>query len=119
MQIKTKMMILSFLLVGQAQACEERALSKSYQLIEASKCGHTAKIELLLKSGADINATDIYEHTSLKWAIIEKQTEAFDLLLEKGADINQKDRIRRNALYWAQVYERHDMIAKLRAKGAL
>lgn len=48
-------------------------------------------VELLINSGANINARDIYGNTPLLVAILKKDTATAALLLEKGANPNVKN----------------------------
>ncbi len=58
-------------------------------LVWASKSGHTAVLERLVRAGAHLNA-DPYRGTALIWAAVSNRKETAAWLLDHGANINQK-----------------------------
>ena len=60
--------------------------NKSALLITAADYGQKEAIELLIKSGADVNYKDNHEITPLLCAIFEDHVEAAECLIRHGAD---------------------------------
>jgi len=76
--------------------------------LEAAKSGDKAKVERLLKAGADVDAKDHYGMTALMWASKNGHKETVDILIKNKADVNAKDNNNgMTALMWAswQGYE--------------
>ena len=67
-------------------------------LMVASSCGHSAIVELLLKSGADIDLQNKWGVSALMTAAYQCQHETVKLLLEKSANVNLKDTNNNSAL---------------------
>uniref|UniRef100_A0A3B3YKF5 Uncharacterized protein n=1 Tax=Poecilia mexicana TaxID=48701 RepID=A0A3B3YKF5_9TELE len=65
-------------------------LDGRYPLHYAADFGHLKVVEYLLEKGADINAKDKHELTSLMCASLEGHCDCVKILLEKGADKNIK-----------------------------
>jgi uncharacterized protein len=57
-------------------------------LAEAAAEGHTGKLEVLVSSGADVNAQGIEGMTTLLWAVLQSSKAGASWLLEHGADPN-------------------------------
>jgi ankyrin repeat protein len=57
-------------------------------LIIASKEDDIPMVELLLKHGADVNATGYEISTALLWSVVNHNIELINLLLSHGADVN-------------------------------
>ena len=68
--------------------------------------------------GAQIDAIDSFEGTSLHNAAFQGHTETCALLLEKGADIRKCDDHNATALHLAAVNGRTDAVKLLLEKGA-
>jgi ankyrin repeat protein len=64
------------------------SLSVAGELHKAVEMGDLAKVEALIKSGADVNEKDSMEYTPLNHAAIFGKKEIAVLLIEKGADVN-------------------------------
>ena len=60
-------------------------------LLIAANEGHTEIVKMLLDHGADINAQNCYNRTSLMRATNQNDFETVKLLLDYGADVNVKD----------------------------
>jgi ankyrin repeat protein len=61
-------------------------------LIHAAEGGHKEIVELLIASGADLNAhIHLAGSTPLHYAALFGQKEIAELLIAKGADVNAKD----------------------------
>jgi len=58
-------------------------------------------VEMLLKHGADVNATTKYGRTPLHMAVSKGKTDTAELLLESGAEVDARDRV----LGWTALYE--------------
>ncbi|PGH05438.1 hypothetical protein GX51_02962 [Blastomyces parvus] len=62
--------------------------------------GHEPTVRVLLRRGADVNSSHMYQDTALHWAAVRQETIA-SLLLENGADIHAKNDDGQTALCWA------------------
>ena len=67
-------------------------LDKNVMLLSAVVAGHIGAIQVLLDKGADINANNQMEATTLMKAIQHKQVKVIQFLLDKGADIKALDK---------------------------
>ncbi|KAI9855648.1 MAG: hypothetical protein M1813_009694 [Trichoglossum hirsutum] len=63
--------------------------------------GNLALVETLLRRGADIKATDLYQYTALHLAVLHGNVALVESLLWHGADIEAVDVYQRTALYMA------------------
>ena len=70
-------------------------------LISAVRAGKTESVEELLKSGADVNATDEDGNTSLMTAIKVGSNPVFQLLINYGANVNAENKKGETALHLA------------------
>jgi ankyrin repeat protein len=61
-------------------------------MIAARTDGATDAVNLLLKRGAAVNATDSVQSTALMWAVRSNHPEAVDLLIHHDAEINARTR---------------------------
>ena len=105
----------------------ERILSESEQETErknktgenalclASQYGHLRSVQILLNSGADVNAERGFYGTALQAASMRGHAEIVKLLLEKDANVNAEGGFYGNALY-AGSKEGHAEIVKLLLK---
>lgn len=61
-------------------------------LIKACERGHNSVVQLLLRSGADINMTNLVGYTALQWVSrFTERSDMVELLLQYGnVDINTK-----------------------------
>lgn len=60
------------------------------QLLKAASAGDLAVVSEALGRGANVNAKDEYDNTSLNWAALWGYREVVERLLEAGADIENK-----------------------------
>lgn len=60
-------------------------------LMHASKYGYVEIVDLLIKSGADVNAGSISNHTALMLASNFSHHEIMKILLDHGADVFAQD----------------------------
>src|SRR5271166_3295785 len=65
----------------------------------ASKKGAKQVAELLIKQGADLEATDEEGETPLHWAATWNKPEIVELLVTNGANVNAKDRSLRTPIH--------------------
>ena len=61
-------------------------------LMELAKQGHLNKVELVLKSGADVNAYDKSDFTALLYAAKRICGYSVAKLVEAGADVNARSK---------------------------
>ena len=87
-------------------------------LHQAANIGSSALTELLLASGADINAINLQLNTPLHEAIRAKKLEVGRLLVEKGADIQRQNINQKSPLHFAAQYDQMEIGELLIAKGA-
>jgi ankyrin repeat protein len=75
--------------------------------------------ELLINSGAKVNAADAFERTPLHWAAMKGSKEVVQLLINHRANLNPKGRDRSASPLWLATTEKHnDVVSLLRRKGA-
>lgn len=77
-----------------------------------------AKAELLIRYGADVNATDKAGKTALIWAAEDRMLPVVKLLLARGAHINARTKNGNTALQWARVNHDVKMVRFLQGAGA-
>ncbi|MDB6096977.1 MAG: hypothetical protein JWM09_1255 [Francisellaceae bacterium] len=69
---------------------EDNAEENGTALIDAAACGQVSTVKFLLDIGANINATDSDELSSLHWAIEEKELEVVEILIKYVQKNNDK-----------------------------
>lgn len=84
----------------------------------AAHRGDVAQIQALLRSKADVNATDAYGRTPLHVATFARQREAIKALAQGGADLNRLESDRYDAVTIAAVADDEDSLRVLLALGA-
>ena len=94
------------------------SMQKIAPLHIASFCGFETIINILLEKGADINALDSDEYTSLMQAILHKHDAVINLLLEKGAHVEINSRNQQTALHIAVQCSNESVVRLLLEKGA-
>jgi ankyrin repeat protein len=87
-------------------------------LIETAWNGRKELVELLLKSGADLKATDKSGKTALHWAAKSYNAEVVQLLLESGADIMAEDDTGQTPLHIAALDGDSEIVQLLLQSGA-
>ena len=85
-------LIYILLLAPVTLAQKPEKLSGSELLHQAALRGHTLSIEMLLKLGVEVNATDKQGRTALHDACLKGHVNAARLLLDRGAKINARDK---------------------------
>lgn len=70
-------------------------------LITASSSGNNAKVEALLKDGADVNALGKFGGTALSFAVSGHHKDAAELLLDHRANVNSTNSTGWSALFYA------------------
>lgn len=75
-------------------------------------------IQPLIASGADVNASTVYQYTPLMFAACQNRTISAGYLLDNGAAINVKGQLGRTALHFAIEYNAHDVLRLLLERGA-
>ncbi len=79
----------------------------------AAMKGNEDIVKLLLERGADLEATDVYQGTSLYSAIEGKSEATVRLLLDKGANLKAKDSDGDTPLHWAAIRGAEDIVKLL------
>jgi len=87
-------------------------------LHEAALAGDIAQVQLLISSGADVNAKDKTGYTPLFYAAQKGQKEVAELLIGAGANVNTKDQYGNTPLHYAAVSGHYDMCEVLVSNGA-
>ena len=104
-------------LAHEDNLCEDKWLMNK-ALCEAAWMGKAEAVKLLIKEGADINATDGLGWTPLHEAAWMGRAEVARLLIEKGADVNATDREGNIPLHRAVKRGRAEVARLLIEKGA-
>ena len=95
---------------------EQKMPTKS--LHEAAMAGDVEQVQLLISSGADVNATDNTGYTPLFYAAQNSQQKVAELLIGAGANVNTKDQYGNTPLHYAAVSGHYDMCEVLVSNGA-
>ena len=80
---------------------------------------NTESLKNLIEKGADVNAKNKYEQTTLHYAAREGHTEIVEFLIEKGADVNAKDKYGWTPLRLAAENDHTEIVKSLLANGGL
>src|SRR5579872_4247273 len=75
----------------------------SRDLLFAIRDGDHARVQMLLRAGADVNTRDADGTTALMHSVIESDVTMIKLLLDSGAEINAKNALGSSALMYAAV----------------
>ncbi|MBT3584377.1 MAG: ankyrin repeat domain-containing protein [Halobacteriovoraceae bacterium] len=92
--------------------------NKFTPLIIAAGKGDKAMAELLLDSGAEVDADDKKKRTPLMWAAWKGHPEIVEILIENDADLNAKSFTGASAIFFAQRSKRDDIKEMLIDAGA-
>ncbi|WP_341820609.1 ankyrin repeat domain-containing protein [Wolbachia endosymbiont (group A) of Myopa testacea] len=87
-------------------------------LLKAAKDDNLDQFRGLLGRGADVNAKDRGNWTSLHYAAMSNNLEVAKLLIERGADVNAKDHYNKTPLHWAAMESSFDVAKLLIERGA-
>lgn len=69
--------------------------------MRAAHCNNKKAVRLLLQTGVDPNASNIFGHTALRFALVNKNLDMVNLLLQAGADPDYADEVGHTDLMWA------------------
>jgi len=87
-------------------------------LHDAAMTGDVEQLQLLISSGADVNARDMMGYTPLFYAVQGGQKKAAELLIGGGANVNARDGYGNTPLHHAAVRGHYDMCEVLVSNGA-
>lgn len=87
-------------------------------LVLATYHGQTEITEILIHSGADINAQDAAGNTALMGVCFKGHPEIADLLIKKGADIDVQNHNGATALIYAVTFNQQKIVEMLVGKDA-
>ena len=88
------------------------------QLIKEAEIGNLSGVEVLIESGADINATDEVKQTALMKAVINQHQDISSFLIEKGADLDRQDCFKNTALMYTVLGAQEDLFKQMLLNGA-
>jgi ankyrin repeat protein len=77
--------------------------AESRDLLLAIRDGDHARVQKLLRAGADVNTRDFDGTTALMHSVIESDVTMMKLLLDSGAEVNAKNTLGSTALMYAAV----------------
>jgi ankyrin repeat protein len=107
------------LLASGAKVDATTRLGAATPLFMACRNGNAAVIDLLIKSGGDVNSADEHGTTPLMMAAAAGNPEAVKILIEHGANVNAREGAHgQTALMFAAALGRADAIRVLSAHGA-
>ncbi len=113
-------LILSGIIVSKGVAQNmDRDPSRDIELLIACEEGRLTAVQVLLKEGADVNATDPeYGGSCLHWASYNGHRRVAELLIEKGADVHARNKDGRTPLMLAAGRGQNSTVKLLVAHGA-
>jgi ankyrin repeat protein len=103
------------ILKGDKRPLIERDSAGTPLLVLAVKQGDPAMVEMLIRSGADVDASN---GSPLLWAAQNGREDMVRLLLDKGADINRGDNTYKTPLAYAKEAGHTAIVDLLLARGA-
>ena len=83
------------------------------ELFEAAEKGDRSKVQVLLKTGIDVNSRDVIGQSVLSRALFARHSGIVRILLDKGANVNAKDDCGETALHKACYLGRDDVVKVL------
>ncbi|XP_062498833.1 poly [ADP-ribose] polymerase tankyrase-1-like isoform X2 [Corticium candelabrum] len=86
-------------------------------LMQACLNGNKEMVELLLRSGSDVNKTDKGGWTALHHAANDNLSKVVPILLENGCDMNKKDNIGWTTLHYAAIDNHSNVVRILLENG--
>ena len=84
----------------------------------AAQKGFVGSIDMLVRAGAKVDATDAIGRTAVHYAAMGDHAAAIDALRRLGANISQVDRFGNTPLHIASEYEQDHAVKALLAYGA-
>ena len=86
-------------------------------LIQSVIFNHPSMVQLLLRHGANVNATDNNHQSALMFAAVNGHLQVAELLIQNGADLKQKDEDGNNSLMLSVMNNKLDMVKLLLEDG--
>ena len=93
--------------------CLTRNLILVQLIFSAAAFNHSRIVDILLESGADLEAKDMLEMTPLLMAVTHGSVQAVKLLVDQGADLTATDSSLNSALHLAIMYRKPEMVKAL------
>ena len=110
--------IAGLLLEAKAEVDARVVSSGATPLMLAAQNGKPELVNLLLASGAQVEAADLTRHTALHYATLSSEASNAVVLLTHGAPVNAADETGATALHYAANSGRLDLVELLLAHGA-
>ena len=111
--LTTVKVIVSTILVQPETFLSPRNLIIIQLTSSAAAFNHSRIVEILLESGADLEAKDMLEMTPLLMAVTHGAVQAAKLLVDHGADTTATDSSLNSALHLAIMYRKPEMVKAL------
>ena len=111
--LTTVKVIVSTILVQRETFLSPRNLIIIQLTSSAAAFNHSRIVEILLESGADLEAKDMLEMTPLLMAVTHGAVQAAKLLVDHGADTTATDSSLNSALHLAIMYRKPEMVKAL------
>ena len=92
--------------------------SAEQRLMEAAFSGELEEVQRRVSEGADVNAADPENRTSLMWAAFNGHAAVIDFLLDEGGELDGKDSSGRTALMYASSGPFAEAVGRLLERGA-
>ena len=103
---------------GANLECRNQSLCTALMYAAHNEAGNSESVELLLKSGADVNAINVDDRTPLLFACVAGNHSSVRLLLEAGASVSTRDYEGNSALSVVSMSGHTDILELLLNSGS-